>query len=209
MKAILINHCFTPEWLKDYPELDYFIIDQSEDKEWLKDFPQERTAYVKNEGNVDYQKLLFIIDNYDHLPNAFLWGKTNLFKYVDEEIFKKALRDEKFTPLLKKDHKTYSDKLGVVCYYDDDGMYNERQDNWYVQQFKTHFKSFSDFAHYLGVKNPGSYIPFPPGGNFILTRDRVHRYARDFYVRMAETLPHSQLPCEAQFCERIYYTIWK
>lgn len=209
MKAILINYQFTPTWLLDYPELDYFIIDQSEDKEWLKDFPQERIAYVKNEGNVDYQKLVFLVDTYDHLPDVFLWGKTNLFKYVDEKTFKKALKKGEFCPLLKKDHNTYSDKFGVVCKYNDDGMYEERHDNWYVQQFKTYFPTLNDYASYLGIKSLGGYIPFNPGGNFLLTKERVHRYAQDFYIRMAESLPHSQLPCEAQFCERLYYTLWK
>jgi hypothetical protein len=209
MQALLINHNFTPDWLKD-SGLDYFIIDQSEDKKWLEDFPQEHIAYVENVGNCDYQKLLFIIDNYDHLPDIFLWGKTNLFKYIGKDEWDLVKNNTNFTPLLTKDHKTYRDKFGVVCFYDDDGIYNERNDNWYTSQF-THrhgINSYADFAKYLNLKSP-AYLPFAPGGNYLLTRERVHRYGKDFYQAMADMLPHDRLPLEAQFCERTYYTLWK
>ena len=206
MKAILVNFNFTPDWLKK-SELDYFIIDQSDSKEYLKDFPQERIEYVKNIGNIDYAKLSWLINNYDELPDVFLWGKTNLFKYISEEEWKE-IDKTKFTPLLTKNHKTYSDKFGVVCYYADDGLYYERNDDWYVQQFSHKFDSYRDWCQYMLLPSP-NYIPFPPGGNFILTKERVHRYARDFYIKMANTLPHSQLPAEAHFCERTYYSIWK
>lgn len=209
MKALLVNHDFTPDWLNDYPDIDYHIIDQSESKDWLKDFPQERITYVENVGNADYAKLCWLVDNYYDLPDIFIWGKTNLFKYITKEEFDVLKEKNEFAPLLTQNHKTYSDKFGSVCYYAE-GMYYERNDSWYSHQFahRHGLTTYSDFAKYMNLTSPG-YIPFPPGGNFILTKDRVYRYSRDFYEKMADILPHDRLPAEAHYCERTYYSLWK
>lgn len=208
MKAILVNYNFTPDWLKDYPELDYVIFDRSDSKEWLKDFPQDKIIYTVNKGNADLDKLDWLIDSYYNLPDVFLWGKTNLFKYISKEEFDKVKDNTTFTPLLTQNHKTYSDRIGAVCYYAD-GIYYERNDNWYVSQFSTRFDSLNDFARYLSLPPLGNYVPFPPGGNFILTRDRVHKFGIELYEKMRDSLLHSVLPAEAHFCERIYYTLWQ
>lgn len=205
MPAVLVNYNTTPTWLFDY-DYDYLIYDRSDSKEYLKDFPQERIIYTENRGNVDFDKLSYLIDNYDNLPEIFLWGKSNLFKYISEEEFI-ALPKDKFTPLLTQTHKTYCDKNGVVCYYDN-GMYYERNDSWYLQEhYSKYIGSWEDWAKMFQLPSP-IYIPFPPGGNFILTKERVHRYGRDMYESMFSTLGYAQLPGEAQCCERTYYLIW-
>lgn len=207
MKAVLINYNFTPDWLLT-SDLDYTIYDRSESKEYLKDFPQERIIYTQNVGQVDYDKLRYLADHYDTLPEVFLWGKTNLFKYISEEEWEKVKDNKQFTPLLTQHHKTYSDSLGPVCYYEG-GMYYERNDSWYANQFNWKYcKNYPDFAATFFLPCP-YYIPFAPGGNYILTKEVVHRYSRDFYDNMASVLPYCQLPVEAQFAERSYFTIWK
>lgn len=205
MTKILINYNFTPdkEWLGD----DYLIYDRSDSKEYLKDFPQEKIVYTENVGNVDYDKLCYIIDNYDDLPEVFLWGKTNLFKYITPEEYEIVKDNKTFTPLLTQEHKTYSDRNSPVCYYSA-GMYHERNDNWYLNQFGTkYFNSFNEFAQNFQLPNP-PYIPFAPGGNYILTRDTVYKYGLDYYKRLASILPYCQLPGEAQMMERAYYLMW-
>lgn len=207
MKALLINYNYTPTWLLT-SNLDYLIYDRSDSDEYLKDFPKERIVKTTNTGQVDYDKLSFLVDFYDVLPEYFLWGKTNLFKYVDEETFAQALKNLAFTPLLRQDHKTYSDRLGKVCFYDQ-GMYHERNDSWYLtQQPAKYFESWSEWAQMFMLPSP-QYIPFPPGGNFILTRERVHRYSRDFYDKMRQLMPYTIEPGEAQLAERSYYLLWR
>lgn len=206
MKAILVNYDFTPHWLKDY-DFDYLIYDRSDSKEYLKDFPQERIIYTHNKGNVDYDKLSYLVDNYDTLPDIFLWGKSNLFKYISQFEFDNTDVD-KFTPLLTQDHKVYSDRIGKVNYYQG-GMYYERNDSWYLQEhYPKYVNNWQDWAKIFHLPNP-DYIPFPPGGNFILTKERVHRYSRDMYEQMMKTLEYTQLPGEAQCCERTYYLLWR
>jgi hypothetical protein len=180
----------------------------SDSKDYLKDFPQERITYTENLGQVDYDKLGYLADNYDNLPDVFLWGKTNLFKYITENEWDSLKHATSFTPLLTQGHKTYSDNLGAVCYYSG-GMYYERNNSWYASQFATrYFNNFHEFAHEFFLESP-PYIPFAPGGNYILTKDTVHKYSRDVYDKMASCLPYCREPAEAQMAERSYYLLWK
>lgn len=205
MLHVLVNHNHTPHWAIDK---DYLIYDRSDSTEYLKDFDQSRIIYTENVGNVDYDKLSYLVDNYDNLPDVFLWSKSNLFKYITPEEYDDLKDNQTFTPLLTKYHKTYSDDHGVVCYYED-GMYYERNDNWYAPQFAhKYFSTYGEFASDFGLPNP-DFIPFAPGGSHILTKETVHKYPKEFYANMKSTLPHTQLPLEAFFCERSYYTLWK
>lgn len=207
MIAILVNYNFTPTWLLE-SDLDYLIYDRSDSKEYLKNFPQERIIYTENMGNVDYDKLCYIIDNYDDLPDVFLWGKTNLFKYITEEEYEIVSNNKGFTPLLTKNHKTYSDRNGIVCRYEGE-WYTERNDSWYFGEFQSKYvNNWSEWAHMFYLPSP-MYIPFAPGGNYLLTREIVHKYSRDYYEKMASTLPYCQLPVEAQCAERSYGLMWK
>lgn len=208
MKAVLINYNYTPTWLLT-SGLDYWIFDRSDSKDFLKDFPQERITYTKNIGNVDYDKLTFLVEMYDQLPEVFLWGKTNLFKYISEEEYEQVKNNTTFTPLLTKNHRTYSDKNGVVNFYDTLGMYRERNDSWFFNENPAKYvNSFDEWGNMFQFTSP-RYIPFAPGGNYILTKETVQKYGRDYYRRMRDTMDYCQLPGEAQCAERSYYLIWK
>lgn len=206
MFKILVNYNFTPdkEWLGD----DYIIYDRSDSDEYLKDFPKGKVKKTKNVGQVDYDKLSYIVDNYDKLPDVFLWGKTNLFKYISPEEYELVKDNKTFTPLLTKNHKTYSDNNGPVCYYSGD-IYWERNTSWYLNVLSSkYFDSYGEFAQAFLLPNP-PYIPFAPGGNYILTRDTVHKYSKDFYDKMRDILPYATEPGESHMCERSYYSLWK
>lgn len=206
MKAILVNFNHTPNWLLE-SGLDYYIYDRSDSKEYLKDFPQERIKYTENIGNVDYDKLSYLIDHYYNLPEVFIWGKTNLLRYVNKEMLDQAIAKKQFTPLLRQDHKTYSDRLGPVNYYQE-GMYHERNDSWYLNEHPS--KYFQHMNQWLSefFITPQRYIPFPPGGNFILTREKVHMYGIDTYQKMRDLMDYTVLPGEAQMAERTYFMLW-
>lgn len=208
MKAFLVNYNFTPTWLFDYPELEYYLYDRSDSPEYLKDFPQERTIKTTNVGNVDYDKLSMLVDNYDTLPDVFLWGKSNLFKYITKEEFDLVKDNKFFTPLLTKNHRTYKDRLGEVCRYEG-GIYRERNDSWFLNEhYSKHFRTWNDWAREFQLPQP-AYIPFAPGGNYILTATGVRQYSRDYYDKMRQTMGYTQLPGEAQCAERSYYLMWK
>lgn len=169
---------------------------------------------TENRGDVDFDKLSYLVENYDNLPDVFLWSKTNIFKFVDEETLKKALQDNVFKPLLKTDHKTYSDKFGEVNKYIGTAygaMYAERADSWYFNtglDSSGRFHNWQEWARNFRLPND-VYVPFAPGGSYILTSDVVRRHSKDLYEEMRDTLPYAKHPVEAHCCERSYFYLWR
>lgn len=209
MKKILVNYNFTPDptWIGD----DYLIFDRSDDDiDHLTEFDPVKVIKTENVGQVDFDKLNYLADNYDELPDIFLWGKTNLFKSILPGEYDLVKDRQTFTPLLTQNHRTYADNVGVVCFYGG-GMYCERNDNWYMSQLPSrYFRSFQDFCREFTIPEGNiPFIPFAPGGNYILTRDCVRKYSRDFYKKMASFLPYCREPAEAQMAERSYYLLWR
>ena len=206
LPAILVNYNFTPTWLLE-SDLDWLLYDRSDSKDYLKDFPQERIIYTDNLGNVDFDKLRHLVQYYDQLPEVFLWGKSNLFKYISEQEFDEVKNNTTFTPLLTNHHETYGDRNGIVNYYRA-GIYHERNDVWYLhEQPAKIITTWEEWAKLFNLPNP-RYVPFAPGGNYILTREIVHKYGRDLYERMMNMLPYCREPGEAQLAERSYYLLW-
>ncbi len=213
LKSCLVNYNYDPEWILTYPELEVTIYDRSDDGIERDLTKYGRVIRTENKGNVDFDKLVWLTENYYNLPDVFLWGKTNLFKFVEESTFKEALEKREFKPLLKPDHKSYGDKFGVVSQYTG-GMYQERADSWMFNTKATVLDNqgkFHSWQHWcIEFQLPMEhFIPFAPGGNYILTKERVHRYGIDYYERMLSTLPYAQNPVEAHCAERSYYYLWR
>ncbi len=210
MPAVLVNYNYDPTWLKDHKDLEVTIYDRSDDGV-ERNLQQYGKVYkTPNIGNVDYDKLNYLIENYDNLPEVFVWGKTNLSKYVSEDIISKISLYSDFTPLLTLNHTIYSDRFSAVNKYIG-GIYAERADSWYFHaglDSSGRFTSWQDWANTFHLPKL-DYVPFAPGGNYILTRDKVHKYSRDFYEEMRDTLPYARNPVEAHCAERSYYLLWK
>lgn len=206
MHAVLVNYNYRPDWLLT-SGLDYLIYDRSDSEDYLKDFDKSKIIRRENIGQVDFDKLTYIYENYDNLPDVFLWGKTNLFKYISEEEYEKVKDNKVFTPLLTQNHKTYSDDRGVVCEYKNN-MYWERADSWFFGQFPHKYvQSWEEWCDLIGIpKTP--FIPFAPGGNYILTKEVVHKYSKEFYAKLRDMLPYCPEPVEAQCAERSYFLLW-
>lgn len=208
--AILVNYGYDPTWLKDYPELEVTIYDRSDDGV-ERNLTQYGAVYkTQNLGDVDADKLGYLIEHYDNLPDVFLWGKTNIFKYVDKELFDEALKKKEFTPLLKLDHRIYDDQYGPVNRYTGN-IYEERADSWFFNNpdlARKHFFNWDEWTTYFRLPKT-QFTPFAPGGNYLLTRERVQRLSRDFYEEMRATLPYAMHPAEAHAAERSYYLLWK
>ena len=211
MKAVLVNYCFDPrDWWLDYgfkPE-DVTLYDRSDDK--IQRTFAAKTFKTENKGDVDSDKLGYLIENYENLPDVFLWSKTNIFKFVDEDTLKTALQSGKFAPLMKKDHRIYSDRFGAVNRYRG-GIYEERANSWFFNaglDNSGRFKSWQEWAETFNLPLT-NFIPFAPGGSYLLTKERVHRYSKDFYIKMRDTLMYAAHPVEAHCCERSYYLLWR
>ena len=195
MKAVLAHYQGDWTWVKDFTD-EYRIYNRSSE-----DIPGSITR--DNVGDADFDKLTFLIDNYYNLPDVFLWSKSNLFKFITPEEFDLVKDNQDFTPLLTKNHKVYE----PICRYNGE-IYEEANNSWYLGTVPSkYFNNYGEFAKAFNLPNP-DYLQFAPGGSYILTRERVHRYGIEFYEELASLLPYCQRPGEAQFLERTYYTLW-
>lgn len=207
MKGVFVNYNSDPQWIKEYFD-DYIIYDRSDVKQDYTGFDKRKIKYAENVGHCDYDKLCYLVKNYYNLPEAFYWGKVNLWKSITKEEFKKT---EYFTPLLTQSH---SEKM---CDWDPsrrfsfykEKMYYELNNSWYLNQYPSrYFRSFNDFAREFGIPAP-EYLPFAPGGNYFLTRKIVHKYPRSLYKKLSNLLPYTKFPGEAYMMERAYYLLWQ
>ena len=190
-------------WILDYTD-NYIIYDRSDTDEWIKPFDQTKVIKVKNIGWDIYDKLTYLIDNYDNLPETVILTKGNTFKYITKEEFDSVCNNISFTPLLTKHHKTYL----PVCFYDKNGMFNEINNSWYLKTFPAkYFSSYNQFIKGFGIEKP-KYIKFAPGSNYIVTKENVQKHPKSFYEKLRRCVDYSTLPGEAQIIERFLYTMW-
>lgn len=195
MFKVLANYNYSPDWLDE----ESLVFDRSDD-EIERTFPC-KVIRTRNIGNVDFDKLGYLVENYDSLPDIFLWGKTNLWKYISTEEFA-ALPKGTFTPLLTQNHQ---EREGISFYKD--GMYHEYA-NVHTYGSWIGARNWKEWASYFHLPIEET-IPFAPGGNYILTRERVLRHPRELYATMRAMLPYSKLPGEAHLAERSYFYLWR
>lgn len=183
-------------WLLEYSDGDYVLYDRS-------NTGLPNAIKRENIGDADYDKLSYIVDNYENLPDMFLLTKSNLFKFITLEEWDILKYKTEFTPILTQYHKTYE----PICHYEN-GVYCELNNSWYLHSVPAaHFNSYNEFASAFNLPNP-DYLKFAPGGSYIVTRERIHRYPKVFYELLRDLLPWSIKPGEAQIIERTYYQLW-
>lgn len=190
-------------WILDYTN-NYIIYDRSDTDEWIKQFDSKKVIKSPNIGWDIYDKLTYIIDNYNNLPNVIILVKGNIFKYISKEEFDEDCNNEKFTPLLTKHHQT---KM-PICFYSEDGLYNEINNSWYLHKFPTkYFNSYNQFIENFNLKKQ-DYIKFAPGSNYIVTKNDIQKHPKSFYEKLRCCVDYSTLPGEAQIIERFLWTLW-
>ena len=198
MKWIISRYNHDISYLKDYTD-DYVIYDRSPK-------PLSEAIVVPNLGTDIYDKFTYIIDNYDNLPDVAVYTKANIFKYITKEEFDKVKDNTTFTPLLTKNHKTYSNEEGVVCYYDKQGMFNEVNNFWYLYPHPAKFAPIIiDFFH----MKEKLYNTFAPGSNYILPKENILKHPKEVYEKFRSCLDWDVYPGDAQLLERNLYELWK
>lgn len=151
-----------------------------------------------------YDKFTYIIENYDNLPESIILTKGNIFQYITKEEFDEICNNTFFTPIFTKHHKTYM----PVCFYNEDGMFNEINNSWYLRSFPAkYFTSYNQFIKSLGLGAP-KYVKFAPGSNYIVAKKNIRKHPKSFYEKLRQCIGYSKLPGEAQIIERFLYTLW-
>jgi len=196
MKYIISRYNQPLDWLKEYTD-NYVLYDRSEE-------PLPNSIVVPNVGSDIYDKLTYIIDNYDNLPDVAVYTKANLFKYISKEEYDIIKENRTFTPILTQHHRTYADEWSQVCYYEH-GVYYERNDAWYLASHQAH-RPFELMAA-LRIRHL-KYVPFAPGSNYILPKENILKHSKDFYSYLRDFLAYDTYPGEAMIMERGLYLLW-
>lgn len=202
IKFVVSRYNHESDWLKEYAEPEEVVMyDRS--KESL-----EGSIVVPNVGSDIYDKLSFIIDNYDNLPDVAVYTKCNLFKYIAKEEFDQVKDNQTFTPLLTQNHKTYPNAQGIdVCFYAYK-MYYELNNLWFLGAHPVRDEvAIGELMGMLGTQNL-SYIPFAPGSNYILPKETILKYPKEFYEKLRWYLHWDRYPGEAMIIERGLYMLW-
>src|SRR3990167_7703055 len=199
MQFILSRYEHNMDWMKDYPA-EYVIYDRSKE-------PMEGSIPVKNIGSDIHDKFTYIIDNYDNLPEVAIYSKANIFKYITKEEFDKVKDNKTFTPLLTRSHKVYNDTDGTpICFYDNQGMYNEVNNFWYLYPHPAKFAPIIiDFFH----MKERLYNTFSPHSNYILPKENILKHPKEVYEKLRSCLDWDVYPGDAQLLERNLYYLWK
>lgn len=199
MKFIISRYNHNTDWIKEYTN-NVVMYDRSEN-------PLEGSIIVPNIGTDLYDKLTYIIDNYDNLPDIALYSKANLFKYITKEEFDKVKDNKTFTPLLTKNHKTYADKDGTpICFYDSQGMFNEINNYWYLYP---HPAKYAPKFIELFKMDRRLYNAFAPGSNYILPKENILKHPKALYEELRGYLEWDMYPGDAQLLERNLFYLWQ
>lgn len=201
MKYIISRYNHDISWIRDYTD-DFVLYDRS-------DVPEQNAIVVPNVGSDIYDKLTFIIDNYNSLPDVAVYTKANIFKYITKEEWDKICNNTTFTPILTMNHRTYGDERGVVCFYKD-GIYWERNMDWFLNAHptKNNFTIPEQLKDLLGTWNM-RFVPFAPGSNYILPKENILKHPKELYQKLRSYLDWAVYPGEAMIIERGLYTLLK
>lgn len=197
MKYVISRYEHDVDWIPEYTT-DYVLYDRSKN-------PAPNSIVVPNVGSDIYDKFTFIIDNYDNLPDVAVYTKCNLFNYITKEEFEPIKNNTTFTPLLTKNHKTYDDAQGPVCFYDSNGMYNEVNNFWYLGTYGA--MHAHELIEIFKMKNR-MYNTFAPGSNYILPKENILKHPKEMYQKLKSFLEWDRYPGDAQIIERNLYYLW-
>lgn len=206
--------------MKNSPTSKWIVSSFNQDCEWLQDYV--KTPLIINRGETEIpnsiitenlgtdiaDKMRFIIENYDNLPDVCVFIKANLFKYISKEEFDLVCKNTTFTPLLTANHRVYDDQQGPVCYYED-GMYHERNDYWFLLEMPTKTRNSADELKKIFKMDERKYNAFAPGSNYIVPRENILKHPKELYEKLLELVMWSRYNGEAQLIERNLYYLWK
>lgn len=215
MKWIISRYNHDLSYLPEYTD-DYVLYDRSET-------PLPNSIVVPNIGSDIYDKLGYIIDNYDQLPDVAVYTKANIFKYISKAEFDEIKDNKMFTPILTQFHAE------VMCDY---GMGDEfigkpfsfyKDKMYYELNYPSFLKSHSTkdpiwcfrntYINFPLVKLLGidqmEYVPFAPGSNYIVPKENILKHSKGLYQELRAYLDWDRYPGEAMIIERGLYTLWK
>ena len=189
---------------------DYHIYDQSDHVEISGELKKKysKISFVENSGHSITNYFRFFIDHYDYLPHYMMLAKANMIgRHVTQEYFDRVYDNKCYTSLY--DDRGWVDKSGIA-YQLYDGAFLETNNSWYTSA-KTHkyFRTYNELLTFI-FKNPiiPQWLLFSPGACYIVSRDQVLKYPKEFYENLKYLVSYIYFPSEAYHIERMLHVIF-
>jgi hypothetical protein len=206
---IISNYNTDPEQYLHYCK-DYHIYDQSPDIEIRQKLKNKYTeiSFVENTGHNISDYFRFFIDNYKSLPQHMMLAKGNMIgRHVTQEYFDRVYNNKCYTSLY--DDRGWLDKRGVA-YQLYDGSFLEINNSWYAST-KPHkyFATYNELLTFI-FRNPiiPQWVLFSPGACYIVSREQVLKYPKEFYENLKTLVSYTYFPTEAYHVERMMNVIF-
>lgn len=206
---IISNYNTDPEQYLSYCE-DYHIYDQSPDIEIRESLRRKysKISFVQNTGHNISDYFRYFIDHYKSLPQYMMLAKGNMIgRHVTQEYFDRVYDSKCYTPLY--DDRSWVDKRGIA-YQLYDGAFLEVNNAWYASA-KPHkyFRTYNELLSFVFI-NPiiPHWLLFSPGACYIVSREQVLKYPKEFYENLKYLVSYTYFPSEAYHVERMLNSIF-
>tara|TARA_R110001599_G_scaffold34197_2_gene109694 strand:+ start:1007 stop:1738 length:732 start_codon:yes stop_codon:yes gene_type:complete len=187
----------------------------------------DKVRHQINVGQNIFDIFYFIIDNYDNLPDTTIFCRACLMfpkgrekplsnGNCSEENVLKLINNNTFTEIHDMGpevHAKYPNQTTPASKMAPDGGYLEINNSWYMNHLQwRHFGNVNAFLEDIYVSPEiNTYIRFSPGGNYIIPKENILKYSKNFYKQIIKILcwrPTGEAPGEAHMLERALYTIF-
>ena len=206
---IISNYNTDPEQYLKYCN-DYHIYDQSPDVDIRERLKRKYTkiSFVENTGHNISDYFRYFVDQYDDLPQYMMLAKGNMIgRHISQEYFDHVYDNKFYTSLY--DDRQWVDKIDVA-YQLYDGAFLEKNNSWYAE-IKPHkyFRTYNELLTFV-FKNPiiSNWLLFSPGACYVVTREQVVRYPKEFYENLKYLVSYTYFPSEAYHVERMLNIIF-
>lgn len=191
----------------------------------------KETEKIKSQPNVGqniYDMFDFIISHYENLPDCTLFcracsmepkdtGTPRLDKNgnrlsngtISWEKFHELMNNTTFTELQDFTSEPWringhSNKIGP------DNSYLELNNSWYFNHHQSkYYTNTNTFLQDMYVNpNLSTYLRFSPGAAYIIPKNMMLKYSKNFYERIRDLLSWAPVVAEAHMIERCIYTIF-
>lgn len=193
-------------WINDYTCDNYIIYDKSNSLQ-----PGQNIIKIENLGYNIRDIFHFIVNNYDNLPDYTAFLEGNPFDHCSRQVFDKIIHNKKYFPI-----EEYDDKSGRYGMKNDiDFGYMEQNNSWYIlahnnsHKLTCKYASFDDLMNWIFIDyNHIEWIRFSPGGQYIVPKDNILKYSKDFWLRLMNDLNIYGMCTEAHIYERALHSIF-
>ena len=188
--------------------MEYIIYDQSNQNKY-REYNKNLKGYYqsKHTGHNLSDYFRYIVDNYDNLPEIIRFIKGNIVpRHCDEKYFLANIKNNFFTGLYNdkiKDKLIFSKiQPGVVIESNVINIFRGTKECRY-------FRTCNGLLNFLFESPINSiFIPFIPGGCFIVEKERILRYPKSFYKLLYFLVSYTHFPQEAYIVERLLFVIF-